>query len=180
MIKAAEPRLIARYARRVRELSLEAPLAAFFDSIDLLVPVPASEPLAAPGAVLADRLAAALVDEGLARSASAVLRRIGAVPKSRNAAPGRRPTVERHYHSLAVERARAPADPARIVLVDDVVTKGRTLLAAAVRLQESFPRASIGAFALMRTLGFAADVPRLLAPCVGTIAWRGGDARRDP
>jgi hypothetical protein len=59
-------------------------------------------------------------------------------------------------------------------------TKGRTLLAAAMRLHEAFPQARITAFALLRTLGFKDHLPGLLEPCVGRIGWRAGDTHRNP
>jgi adenine/guanine phosphoribosyltransferase-like PRPP-binding protein len=68
----------------------------------------------------------------------------------------------------------------RIVLVDDVITKGRTLLAAAARLRRELPHADIRAIALVRTLGFLSRVDRLLEPCQGLVYWSGGDARREP
>jgi hypoxanthine phosphoribosyltransferase len=67
-----------------------------------------------------------------------------------------------------------------ILLIDDVITKGRTLAAAAIRLQEAFPKADIRAFALIRTMGFVLDIPRLLEPCQGVIHWNGEDAYRAP
>jgi hypothetical protein len=59
-------------------------------------------------------------------------------------------------------------------------TKGRTLLAAATRLQEAFPHARISAFALLRTMGYIRCVNQLVDPCVGQIRWRAGDAHRSP
>jgi hypoxanthine phosphoribosyltransferase len=70
--------------------------------------------------------------------------------------------------------------PRRIVLVDDVITKGRTILAAAAKLQQVLPHTDIRAFALVRTMGFLPDVTRFLEPCQGVVRWAGGDARRDP
>ena len=67
-----------------------------------------------------------------------------------------------------------------VVLIDDVVTKGRTLLAAATVLQEAFPQADIRAFALLRTRGLIPGVQRLLDPCKGEIRWQAGDAHRNP
>jgi hypothetical protein len=70
--------------------------------------------------------------------------------------------------------------PDGIVLVDDVITKGRTLLAAATRVHEAFPNARIRAFALLRTMGMVPEIGQLLDPCVGEIRWQGGDAHRNP
>jgi hypothetical protein len=45
---------------------------------------------------------------------------------------------------------------------------------------EVFPDARIAAFALIRTMGLVAEIGRMVAPCVGTIRWRRGDAQREP
>jgi predicted amidophosphoribosyltransferase len=181
MIKAAEPSLVPRYARSVmRQARLVPTLEEFFRAIDVLIPIPASEPGCSNREYLPDRLAEALVAEGLATSAWKGLLRIRAVTRSATAAPGRRPTVLAHYDSLRVVPGADLPDDARLLLIDDVVTRGRTLLAAAMRLHEAFPRARITAFALLRTLGFKDHLPGLMDPCVGRIGWRAGDAHRNP
>jgi predicted amidophosphoribosyltransferase len=100
------------------------------------------------------------------------------VRKSATAQAGCRPTVEEHYRSFGIAGTPLPSD--RILLVDDVVTKGRTLLAAAARLQDAFPLARIEAFALLRTMSLTTEIACLVQPCVGEIRWRCGDARRNP
>ena len=67
-----------------------------------------------------------------------------------------------------------------LCLVDDVITKGATMLAAASRLAEIYPRATIVGFALVRTLGFVDDIDRIVEPAVGTITFRGDAAVREP
>jgi predicted amidophosphoribosyltransferase len=119
-----------------------------------------------------------LVAEGLGQHVWPGIRRVRRVCKSATAAPGSRPTVGNHYDSFAIESASTA--PCHLMLVDDVVTKGRTLLAAAARLQEAFPAAEIRAFALLRTMGLIQGVDRLLDPCIGEIKWRRGDAHRTP
>jgi predicted amidophosphoribosyltransferase len=106
------------------------------------------------------------------------LRRDSTVTKSATARASERPTVREHYESFAVEHP-LPAIH-KILLVDDVITKGRTLLAAAARLQEQFPHADVRAFALIRTLGFVPRVDQLAETCHGVVRWAGGDARREP
>jgi hypothetical protein len=179
LLKAGDAGFILKYAFRVRQQATDSPLlAGFFGTTDLLVPVPGSAPSVVGGSWAAEHLAVALVNEGLGGAAWSGLRRVRAVRKSATAAPGERPTVNLHYESFFIERPATP--PERIVLIDDVVTKGRTLLAAATRVHEAFPCAQIRAFALVRTMGLISGVQQLLDPCKGEIRWKGGDAYRTP
>jgi orotate phosphoribosyltransferase len=79
---------------------------------------------------------------------------------------------------MRVEGGIAP--PERITIVDDVVTKGRSLVAAAELLRAAFPDSEIQAFAISRTLGFVDDVPKVTVPVVGVIRRNGDDAVRNP
>jgi predicted amidophosphoribosyltransferase len=168
-----------KYALRVRQQAEDsALLAGFFGATDVLVPVPGSVPYTAGGLWAAAHLAFALVNEGLGGVAWSGLRRVHAVRKSATAAPADRPTVDVHYESFFIERP--PTPPERIVLVDDVITKGRTLLAAASRVHDAFPDTQIRAFALVRTMGMVSGVRQLLDPCKGEIRWKAGDAHRRP
>ncbi len=179
LLKAADAAFMLKYACRVRQQAREmTQLAGFFGDKDVLVPVPGSMPYAVGNPWAAEHLAIALVNEGLGGEAWPGLHRIRPVRKSATAAPGERPTVSVHYESFDIERP--PTPPERILLIDDVVTKGRTLLAAASRVQEAFPRAQVRAFALVRTMGLIAGVEQLLDPCKGEIRWRAGDAHRSP
>ena len=178
LLKDGDARFMTKYAVRVRQQSEpSALLAGFFLSDDVLVPVPRSSPKAG-GTWAAAELAHALVRQGVGSAAWPGLRRICAVRKSATAAKGRRPTVARHYASFRLEPSSLRLQ--NVVLIDDVITKGRTLLAAAARVREANPDVQIRAFALLRTMGFAAGVESLLAPCRGEITWTGGDAHRIP
>lgn len=159
----------------------------------ILVPVPGSAPLQRAHWVGA-RLAWCLKEVGLAAEVWPVLRRRHAVKKSAFAAAGERPSVLEHYASFAIERVfssgapigrcRPAAEPGesglQLTLVDDVITRGRTLLAAAGRLRDVFPGAQIRAFALLRTLGPDETLRQVLHPCEGEVRWVSGDARRCP
>jgi hypothetical protein len=179
LLKAGDESFMLKYALRVRQQATDSPLlSGFFGAADILVPVPGSGAYPAARLWAAEHLAIALVNEGLGRAAWSGLRRAHAVRKSATAAPDERPTVQLHYESFVIERPEIA--PERIVLIDDVVTRGRTLLAAASRVHEAFPAAQIRAFALIRTMGLITGVQQLLDPCRGEIRWRAGDARRSP
>jgi hypothetical protein len=178
LVKAGDAHFISKYVARVRQqMQPAAVLAGFFLSGDVLVPVPRSAPKVG-GTWAAAELARALVQEGVGSAMWPGLRRISAVCKSATSAKGWRPSVARHYESFCLEPRATPLG--NVVLIDDVITKGRTFLAAAARVREAFPEAQIRAFALLRTRGFIPDIESLLEPCRGEISWVGGDAWRIP
>jgi hypothetical protein len=91
------------------------------------------------------------------------------VPKSAGAAT--RPSPLEHFASLG---PALPVGAGRIILVDDVVTRGSTALGAAWRLLEAMPDVEVALFALARTVpdgaaGGFVDVVR------GTIEHGGGN-----
>jgi adenine/guanine phosphoribosyltransferase-like PRPP-binding protein len=86
--------------------------------------------------------------------------------------------VHQHYDSFVAMPAPNPIR--RVVLIDDVITKGRTLLAAATRLRVELPLSDIRGFALIRTEGFVQQIKHLEEPCHGVVRWTRGDARREP
>jgi hypothetical protein len=178
LLKEGDAHFMIKYALRVQQqVEPWARLAGFFRSDDVLVPVPGSSPRVRGTWASAD-LAHALVHEGLGAMAWHGLHRVLPVPKSATAVPGGRPTVSRHYQSFCMDQP--PVHPAGVMLIDDVITKGRTLLAAGIRVRETFPGVQVRAFALMRTMGLIVGVDQLLDPCTGEIRWRWGDAQRTP
>jgi hypothetical protein len=179
LLKAGDQQLILRCAWRVHQQAAELPLfAGLFTPQDVLIPVPRSTPHVPGSTWVAEHLATALVREGLAGRTWSGLHRIRPVRKSATANAGRRPTVLSHYDSFAIDDSVEALE--RIILIDDVVSKGRTLLAAATRVQEALPHAHILAFAMVRTMGLVPDVTHLVDPCRGHITWKAGDAHRNP
>ena len=178
-LKSGDPEWLPRYAGQVfQQASAQRQFPGLFARDVVLVPVPGSAPSeGTPWA--AERLAIALTGVGLAGAVLVCLQRRFAVRKSATALSGERPTVQEHFDSF-VAIDGSPHLPRRILLVDDVVTKGRTLLAAAARLHEAFPNTDVRAFALVRTMGFLPKLHSMLEPCEGIIRWAGGDARREP
>jgi predicted amidophosphoribosyltransferase len=178
LLKEGDAHFMIKYAMRVRQQMQPASvLAGFFLSGDVLVPVPRSAPKVG-GTWAAAELAQALVQEGVGSAMWPGLHRISAVCKSATASKGWRPSVARHYDSFRLEPLKLR--PASVVLIDDVITRGRTLLAAAARVREALPDAKIRAFALLRTRGLISGIENLLEPCRGEILWMDGDAQRIP
>jgi hypothetical protein len=177
-VKAAAPSWLPCYAGFVLRMSLSDPrLAALFARGTLLVPIPRSKRWDGEALWPALELAIALRDVGLALPVWTGLRRHIEVRKSATAPSGWRPSVRQHYESFCVI---SPAPVRRLVLVDDIVTKGRTLLAAAARLQAEMPYADIRAFALIRTRGFLPYIDQVTDVCHGVVHWAADDARREP
>ncbi|MBY0440076.1 MAG: hypothetical protein K2W80_17985 [Burkholderiales bacterium] len=176
-VKRGNPDAITRAAERVAQVGVEQPpFGAFFGQDVTLVPTPGSAPRRGNSLWVPERIACALRDRGLAAAVEPLLERVHAVPKSAYASPGDRPTVEQHRLSLRVTSLLSAS--AQLVLVDDVVTKGRTLLAAASVLATAFPDARIRAFSLIRYQDYAGDLATALVPVTGTISWDGEDACR--
>jgi hypothetical protein len=178
-VKNGHPRWLKSYVANVyQEIAQQRCFRDFFKENTLLVPVPQYLTPARISLWVARRLAFTLQEAGLGGEVWTGLRRVISVERSSSAWMWQRPTVGQHYRSFAVVPSnRHPLD---IILVDDVITKGRTLVAAAMRLREAFPTAAIRAFTLVRTMGFVPDVERLFDPCQGAIRWNGQDAYRDP
>ena len=192
-LKAADQGWLPRLAVRVwLEAVGHGRLRSAFGARAVLIPVPGSAP-AQREVWVGERLAWCLREAGLAAEVWPVLRRRHAVRKSAFAAAGERPSVLEHYASFAVQRAHSDwahidscgveesgAVGLTLTLVDDVITRGRTLLAAAGRLREAFPTADVRAFALLRTLNRDETLRQVLDPCEGEVRWVSGDARRIP
>lgn len=165
-------------ARRLAEERPASLFDALFADSPLLVPLPRSSLPIEGGIWPASNIASALVRHGIGAAVLPGLERVTAVPKSAFAASGTRPKPIDHYHSM--QATKMVTDRGWLCLVDDVITKGATLLAAASRLQETYPQAKVTAFALVRTLGFVDDIDRIVEPATGSITLHGEEAFREP
>jgi hypothetical protein len=161
----------------VRTPDAEGPLS-FLGSDVTLVPAPRRAPLL-PGSLWPGRrVCEELLRKDLGADILPCLRRAQAVDKSATAAWGQRPNAMSHYDSMEVQPSLLR--PECIVVVDDVITKGATLIAAISRVQEAFPDADVRGFALVRTIGLQPDITEMVDPCVGVLRWDGVDVRRQP
>ena len=144
----------------------------------VLVPMPRSAPLVAGALWPAKAICDAIVGAGLAARVAPVLTRVSAVRKSATAAPGERPSVSQNYETL---NAHADLDfGERIVVVDDVITKGNTALAAASRISEAYIEIPVSIFALVRTKGLVPDIDQIVDPVTGNVSLVGDEGLREP
>ncbi|HWM91420.1 MAG TPA: hypothetical protein VN493_11705 [Thermoanaerobaculia bacterium] len=152
----ANTRLIPFAADKLKE-GLTPELADLLAPDVVLVPTPGSAPMKQRDALwVPRRICQELVAVGLGGRWEPWLARHTAVQKSAFASRGQRPSAQVHYDSMRVERRVTDQErPTRITLVDDVLTKGSTLLAGASLLAEAFPGVPVRVFALIRTMGFA-------------------------
>lgn len=116
----------------------------------VLVPMPRSSPLIQGALWPARLLADALVARSMGECVLPLLNRIRAVPKSSTSSIGQRPTARDHFNSFEVERL-IPVEDHRIVVVDDVISRGSTMLAAVSRLVGAYPELAVSGFAFVRT-----------------------------
>lgn len=166
-------------AQTIKQKKDELPFGSFFQPTMILVPTPKSTLMRPDTLWVPDRLARALVNIGLGSEVAQCLKRIKPVPKATLSEPSERPTAIQHYESMSIQGSLSQPD--EIVLIDDIVTRGATLLGAANRLADAFPGTLIRAFAAMRTISNPAEFESWVRPCTGIIELReSGDTLRRP
>jgi len=154
------------------------PFADYFNSNSILIPTPKSSLLKKDMLWVPQRITRALINNGLGKTSEECLERVVALPKSSKSIPANRPKPLQHYESMRVKKLLF--DPEEIVLVDDVITRGATILGAVNKLTEVFPNARIRAFVVMRTMSNPEEFSEIVDPCVGTIRLSGENAWRNP
>ncbi len=153
--------------------------ASFFQPNTLLVPTPKSSLMRQGTLWVPHRLATALVDCGLGKKVAQFLKRVRPVRKAAWSTPEKRPLPQEHYESMEVQKPLS--EPSNILLIDDIITRGATLLGAASRLAEVFPSAHICGFAVMRAITSGGDFEKEYCPILGKIFLRQeGDTLRRP
>lgn len=143
------------------------PFADLFKVNPILIPTPKSSFIRPGDLWVPQRLATALVNRGLGKEAISCLSRVTPVTKSAGTPSEDRPPAEVHRDSMGVKRILDK--PKEILLIDDVVTRGATVLGAANKLAEAFPDARIRAFIAMCTRTRPKDFVRINDPRRGKI-----------
>ena len=144
-----------------------SPLHRIFDPSTILVPVPKSSLQLRNSLWVPERIANALVKQGLGKQVAPILKRISSIPKAAFCSPGQRPLASKNYESLRVMRLLEV--PEKILVVDDVITRGATILGSASKIFDVYPGAKISAFAMLRTMSNPSEFESIVDPCVGEI-----------
>ena len=142
----------------------------FFNEDTVLVPAPSSSMLQSDSIWVPEHLTNALVKIGIGKDSKSCLERVYAVAKSSKVSPEKRPKVIEHYNSMAVQKILD--EPKEILVVDDVITSGSTLLGAVNRLADAFPNAKFRGFAFIRTITNSNEFEKIVKPCTGKITLR--------
>src|SRR5262249_37365471 len=154
-------------ALRVRATFDSGLFSDFLGADVILVPTPGSARLRTGALWTPARICDALVDQGLGERVLACLHRHTAVPKSAVSAPKDRPKAQKHFDTIGVDPPELGIE--KLTLVDDVVTRGATLIGAANRLAMAYPKATIRAFALLRAISDG-DITTFRDPREGVIS----------
>ncbi len=159
-------------ARSILESKASLPFMPLFQSNPVLIPVTRSSLLQPNSLWVGLRIATEMQRVGLGCAVSQSLVRTYAV--------GRKASAQEHYDSQRVEQ-RLLHDPRSILLVDDFVTRGATMIASALRLWEAYPRADIAGFAAIRTVSDSRHFKRILDPVLDKITlYPSGKCHRNP
>lgn len=171
---ARKQRLGERLAQEVGEEIREE----FLGAETTLVPMPGHAPMKDARAHWSAReLCEHFVHSGLGAQWLPLLERAHAVAKSSTSNSDARPTAQMHFESL---RARADLGAgASITVIDDVITRGATMLAAVGRLKQALPGVHVRGFALIRSMS---DEPirAVKEPVVGTVRVVPWGTKREP
>ena len=176
-LKRGDPKLLTNLATTVLERE-DAAVVRDCLSGSILVPIPRSTPMV-PGAIWPSRaICDALLDAGLADGIVEGITRATPVTRSATANAKDRPSPLTHFESL--ESSFDLLGPQRLVLVDDVLTKGSTSAGCAMRASEGVAEREVSVFSVFRTLGFQPNIERVVNPSSGTvIVHRSGKVFRD-
>lgn len=142
--------------------------AVVFPKGAVLVPMPKSALPLSGGLWVPERIAKALIREGLGARVANLLSRKHAIRKSATCPKGERPLAQEIFESLKEVR-RELGDFSRLVIVDDLITAGANAIGAASRLREAFPYSLISCFAMMRTISRTEDFRNVVDFVSGTV-----------
>ena len=168
--KNADEEHITHLAKRIKGEGK----SVFFDNA-ILVPIPRSASQMTDAVYPTKTIAEVFVKNGIGKGASVLLERFKAIAKSRDQyTAATRNKVPDHLNSIKVTSALI--DTPTIILVDDVLTLGRTSMACALLLKKAYQDKEIKIFCPFRTRSFE-DNNTLLDIKEGEMIWDGHDVK---
>jgi len=153
----------------------------FFGPRVALVPIPRSK-LSVPNELwVPKKIAEALEARGMGRVFD-ILERKMPVPTSHLSKTSERPSPEQHYESLSIKVDLLSLNGMdSITLVDDVITRGSTMLGSASLVHDKYPNVKIVGFAALRAISNPKEFVQVLDPTRGIITYGpGGGPFREP
>ena len=132
------------------------PFADFFKDYTVLVPVPSSSLMTYDALWVPRRIADAMVSVGIGNEVAPILKRSKSIPKSSISISSERPSPLMHYESLTAEPTII--DIHNVVLIDDVITRGSTMIGCANKLSDENPGLKIRGFSMIRTIHDAISI----------------------
>lgn len=173
-VKRASPSIV----RRAAEVSVEHFWEVFEEAT--LVPVPRSarrldEDTLWPSLAICEKL----LEHGLGTDIHRLLKRVRSLHPAHLSAPGGRADIPEQVASLSLEADVLTQPKDTIVLVDDIVTSGTTLLACREVIWRGYPDHNVDAFAVMRSMSDQV-IEEVLAPAHCHVTRIGDRGRRRP
>ena len=184
-------RLVLSLKKEARQAAVRWKLAAFVrDNLDdrirdqflgsetTLVPMPGHAPLRFKASSWPAReLCEELVGVGLGGQWLPLLERVSRVNKAAFSPPDQRPTTSDHLASFRATPQLGVGES--ITVLDDVITRGATILAAVQTLRVAFPGARVRGFALVRTMSDQ-GLTSVVDPVEGIVRAVGNGTERRP
>ena len=131
-------------------------LAEFIPPTATLIPIPKSAPMLDGAQWPPKEICKFLLNRGYGDCAIELLKRIKVVPKAAfQKTSEERPSVELHCKTIKFQKSEIYSSAiSQIILVDDVITQGRTAYACYKTIREFLPNTPISLFCLIRTFTF--------------------------
>jgi hypothetical protein len=171
---------IQNYKSRIAQIVSQHPdLSLFLNNDVTLIAAPRSSPIRGTDLWPALEICKLLSSLNLGITASCLVRSQAIKKSSLSYTAEQRPSIQEQFDSMSVDNY---VPTSNITLVDDVITIGRTSIAAASKLSEKFPNATIRVFSLIRTRGLIAEIDNILSVQLGTISYNPstGKCSREP
>ena len=138
-------------------------LREFFTGDCCLVPIPRSSPLIKGALWPTKTICENLVHNRIGSNyLPLIVRRKPVAKSSRFYNADDRPSIQTHIDSLEI--AFPATNQRNFVLIDDILTLGRTSAACAWFLKNAIPDCTVKIFAVMRTMGRVDDISKLVEP----------------